>query len=1208
MRIVAFLVLVAAVGAAVIAIARFAAAPMAPPRVATEELEPHWPDPPLAAEAAPTGAVLGVVRRAGHPAAATVSLYSVPPGAGRLARIRAPCGDGTPRAVASAADDGRFAFDGLATGAFLVHATGEDGAAATATVAIECAGARAEVLLDLPAAAHVLRGRAVHADGTPFSALVAAAPDDGLDRPAMPFPGRRTDPAGRFEVCGLPAGATRVFFLVEDDGLFVSPVLRLPDPEERTFVVDASAADLTGRVLDAATRSPIGKATVLAEGDAYGGRFSRRVVTGADGRFRVRVPREGRELTAWAEGHAAGRLEVPAERDVIDVFLTPAAGVSGRVVSAADGRPVAGLRVLLDVLELTPDPIGLSTTALSDAGGRFRFPEAPPLRVWIGALGAGWATSACEELPASAGPREVTLRVGPAARAEVEVSDAAGAPITGAVVRACLRQVFRSCIADVSAVSDAAGIARFDSLPPRRPCLFTVRAPGRPAAEAIAWTGSPADVARVAIRMVRGRFVDVTVLATGPDRPLEGAVVRATFTHQGSGGGGEVSGRTGPEGRVRLGPLPPAELRISASHPDCLDLAAESHVADSEADGAAAITLTPGLAITGRVQRPDGRPARFGSVETPIGGPPFGRTLRVPIGEDGSFRMSPLAPGRVVLTASLREEGTEYTARGEFAAGAEGVEIALGTDPASRAGEFTILVLDPEGRPVPRARARVTDGTGREEWAEVVTAFAEVIDGEARLRFRERVPESVWYEVAEALDHSGAPLPLGVVAGGPVPFPGRVEVRLPAQLAISGRLIGPDGEATGGARIEAWGNEGVGGLHGDARSAADGGFRIAGLGDFRYRLNILAPPGFAHPDRVLARGGEDDLTIRLGIGDTLHVTVRDGEGRPIGNARVDPHHSACWLTTGPDGVAVIRGFAKGRRIDLEVSPPPDRPDLIPSVKRSVTPGAVEVTLRTALFIRGRVLDESGAPVTDRRVRIVSVSDDPTGEARCGPFPVCADGSFRIGPLPPCSVRIAVERRCSDYVYFAPRFWGEDDHRWATAGAQDVNLRYREGRTLTVRIAGWVPPGDRVGPAGHPAFLTMEPGDEETLGLVEEGLARFTDLPPDRTFTFFYQAAGGVAYLNGLRAGGGEVRAELAPGATVRGRILAPAGAREYSVAAAGPGFRVRGEVAADGSFRIANVPALPCAIEVGASAGGRRLEAAVTARPGVDVEIDLRDR
>jgi protocatechuate 3,4-dioxygenase beta subunit len=568
--------------------------------------------------------------------------------------------------------------------------------------------------------------------------------------------------------------------------------------------------------------------------------------------------------------------------------------------------------------------------------------------------------------------------------------------------------------------------------------------------------------------------------------------------------------------------------------------------------------------------------------------------------------MSPLAPGRVVLTASLLEDDTEYTARGEFAAGAEGVEIVLGPDPATRAGEFTILVLDPEGRPVPRARAHVADGTGREEWAEVVMAFAEVIDGEARLRFREGIPESVWYEVSEALDHSGAPLAVGAVAGGPVPFPGRIEVRLPAEFAISGRVIGPDGEGIGGARIEAWTIDGVRGHHGDARSAADGGFRIAGLGDFRYRLTLYAPPGFAYPDRVLTRGGEDGLTIRLGIGVTLRVTVRDGEGQPIGNARVDPHHSACWLTTGPDGVAEIRGFAEGSRIDLEVSPPPDRPDLLPSERRSLTPGAVEVTLRAALFVRGRVLDESGSPVTGRRVLIVSVSDDPTGAVRCGPFPVCADGSFRIGPLPPCSARIAVERQPSGY--FAPPFWGEDDHRWAAAGAEDVVLRYREGRTLAVRIVGWAPPGDREGPAGRPAFLTMEPGAEETFGFVEEGLARFTDLPPDRTFTFFFLAAGGVAYLSGLRAGGGEILAELAPGTTVRGRILAPAGARDRSVAATGPGFRVRGEVAADGTFRIAHVPVLPCAIEAGAGAGGRRLEAAATARPGVDVEIDLRDR
>ena len=110
--------------------------------------------------------------------------------------------------------------------------------------------------------------------------------------------------------------------------------------------------------------------------------------------------------------------------------------------------------------------------------------------------------------------------------------------------------------------------------------------------------------------------------------------------------------------------------------------------------------------------------------------------------------------------------------------------------------------------------------------------------------------QAAWYVATRPRTASGAPLPFGPAAVGPVAATAtEVEVRLPPERRIEGVVQGPDGQGVRGVRVTATpvdapkgfeGDVGEIGQHGSARSDERGTFRIGSLGDGSYRLAALA--------------------------------------------------------------------------------------------------------------------------------------------------------------------------------------------------------------------------------------------------------------------------------------------------------------------------------------------------------------------------------
>lgn len=187
--------------------------------------------------------------------------------------------------------------------------------------------------------------------------------------------------------------------LLVEGNMTVDFTLKTPPP--RTAVVE-------GRVLDAAGKPIAGAEVTLSGGccyayaetkpavasDASGGSTAsspaimppdyyhddyQSVMTGEDGSYRFETYAGLRQVSAWARGYAQESDQVEAKADATvshDVVLlkVPAsdAVVSGRVVDAVTGLPIAGAQVSLRNIEW-----GRYAWAETGADGRYRFTTVP---------------------------------------------------------------------------------------------------------------------------------------------------------------------------------------------------------------------------------------------------------------------------------------------------------------------------------------------------------------------------------------------------------------------------------------------------------------------------------------------------------------------------------------------------------------------------------------------------------------------------------------------------------------------------------------------------------------------------------------------------------------------------------------------------------------------------------------------------------------
>ena len=231
----------------------------------------------------------------------------------------------------------------------------------------------------VPARVQVISGHVLDDAGAPLeNVLVHAYPSKEMNEkntgsethpPAFAY----TDATGTFELRGLDKRAYELD--AEMEGRATALAKRVPSGTHDVKLVLSTGEVLAGVVVTA-DGTPVPAYTLMVshrDGAARDAIFARTIVD-PDGKFAVRVAPGTYDLDAEASGYAPGST-IASPGDAVRVVVAAGATLRGKVVSAADGKPIAHARVVREVQShAQPASVG----ALTDADGMFELDGIPP--------------------------------------------------------------------------------------------------------------------------------------------------------------------------------------------------------------------------------------------------------------------------------------------------------------------------------------------------------------------------------------------------------------------------------------------------------------------------------------------------------------------------------------------------------------------------------------------------------------------------------------------------------------------------------------------------------------------------------------------------------------------------------------------------------------------------------------------------------------
>jgi len=1253
-KVVAALITAAVVAAGVLfwtsrtEVAEVASAPAstkeAPPAAIRPPVQPAAPQP------VPTKfGVDGLTRIGATPTAAQVEAWSVGAAGANASDTGAPVVLGQPwfevpeppaatAQVASSAS-GEFSLHGLGAGTWLMVATFGDGRRAAQTVELTADAPRARVELAAAAGGCSLHGRAVHGDGTPFVGWIGCHSSAGARSAEVWI---KSDATGAFAFAGLsfapiPSSAGRgsdvVVEALQAGKSLATVLVDLPHLDEILLVVDPVGTTRHGRVVAGADEAPVAGARVLTTttmsgGRPAGGSLLSRTTTAEDGRFQFTSSEGFAWISVEAEGFVAARVRDDGVSEEFVVRLMKRAVLTGKVVRADDGSPVSG--AIVNVASAESSARGTSRVT-SDAAGVFRSSPRVVGRLDVYALGGGWASERLAEAVkkgfdpfacdvATGASSDIVLKVVPSARVEGRVLDAKDQPVAGITVEARRAPPPVNPMADapVRVVTQPDGTFRFGDLVPDAAWTFTVRPVlGEPESSAPVKLES-GRTTNVDIRLEPAKRVAVTVLAADTSAPIANALISVATASHGPWDGGKGSPTpwtTDANGTADVGPVGSSCTGVYARAAGYV----EGHVAPEVVNDStlrAVIRLDPGKPITGRVVVPEGLPMDHVGVSASVR-EPLTFTFARP-DASGAFRFDTLRDQAWDLTASASWNGRSYRAKGSAKSGDSGVVLTMAE--VEQPPSIRIRVTDAQGSPL--AAGAVSYVFNSASWQG--RGEVEVRSGVALVPLPSG-PASCTLIVRPTPRGSGGSGPARVAV--PDPLPRELDVQLPAELRISGRVIGPTGDGVEGVRVLAqpvntgiYSRETDEDAHGTATTKQYGYFEIAGLGELTYGLRCAAAPGLAQVVPIEARAGAMGIEIRLAAGVDATIVVKGPDGRPLGVCSVIAMIGSAIAgstTTTSEGTAQLVGLDAAATYSLKVAPPISREDLAGATIAPWKPQDTAVQLERGGEISGIVRDDAGQAIPGATVLWFQGSSGSSVSAG-------RDGRFRITRLRVDeSVRLRAqlegERNLASLMPKPP------DDLQAQPGATDVVLVAHAADVVSVRIEGL--------PAGTQTSWKVCTEDgrnaRENGGHVNSGeVLRIRGLDPARRHRLFVgpTADGSSALVENIVVGGPELSVRLTQGGVITGEIrwfnlITPDGkplrvslqdmlkggyVRELSVVAYGDLWRISGTVDANGHFRIVGVPPGACTVVTGASKDGKmQYGGNAAASPGDNLEIEM---
>ena len=665
------------------------------------------------------------------------------------------------------------------------------------------------------------------------------------------------------------------------------------------------------------------------------------------------------------------------------------------------------------------------------------------------------------------------------------------------------------------------------------------------------------------------------VAVSGVVRDISGGVVEGASVWA-ANGNWMAMGRsvtiTDADGRFEVW-VEPGSVRVHAD----ADGYAPSQRSGAAPSAKLEVVLTPESIIVGRVVLAGSDEPVAGVVVDAGGAGFFDGDGRARTDDDGRFKIAKLQPGIYDLSARADELFGEAPEQTHVGLAETSEEVVIELHPAHMVtGLVTYAGVD--GRPCPSGSVNLTDVKDPDE-----DHFTEIRDG-GEVEIHALMPGTYKVQVQCEGAVSESEYPEVVIADASVS--GLVwEVR--EGLAIAGEVVDANGQPIPGARVYAQMQTKADDPRAQQtrqmsqETLPDGEFRVGGLLPGSYELSAFAE-GFSRrpePVTVELEAGSDrhDVRIEMPAEGVVTGVVRDTRGEGISGVTVrasglDKRSWASAMTDdegrftldhvppGEARVSASEGWSAPLRTPGTTADDPQG-EVVQVVANETVEVVLTVESRTAR-ITGRVLDESGAPVTDAFVSHRRVNDSAATSQ--GSSKRSLRWGFEDRPvLTDVDGKFTIEGLSDEATYAIGAF------RKGGGEALVDGVRPGDSVELTLVETGEIA-GKLVidgGPAPERAKLTLiEPN--EGLRRSDDlfrtgGKFRFKELPPG-TYQLVVDSPAGSAQLDGivLEAGGAvtDLVVTLSPRVTVRGRLVdletrEPVPGLVVSVSARKAGFR-----------------------------------------------------
>ncbi len=712
------------------------------------------------------------------------------------------------------------------------------------------------------------------------------------------------------------------------------------------------------RVLGATGAKPLGGVLVqVGEHRWPAGR------TAADGLFSIPLPttllshQEKILLTAQDGRRLEMSIGLPGKggQEPLPLRLPALVTVSGRILSAQDGHPVAGALIW-------SQDTGEVQRAAADGTYRIKVPADQEVRLAVAARGFQAA-----EITASpaAPPLRIVLQ-----RSRIgfgHVVDRAEKPVAG--VRIVLRAAGPGA-PRYGAATGPDGRFQVRDLPKG---LYELTARGRgyapltvPGLRVPPGSGAtdlgtvilPAGVA------VEGQVVDPQ------GRPVPAAEVRLTAaggSRTGPGPGEESSSPalTGPDGSFRIEDRRPGEtVDLGVRRTGYAPAAAPGLRIPPERP--VRIVLQPTAMVEGSTVDPDGKPVAGALVfvfpSDPVhvgGGAGSDRTLQAQSDGNGRFRVEGVTPGSFELraTAPGRQEARLTSLEAQPGQDLQGVEVVL-----AAGAVLTGRVLSSAGQPVAGAEmSLLPEGSA----PPLLSGGSDLSDEQGRYRL-EGISPGTHTVQAEHEGYRPTLRRLDVRADR-----NTLDLTLEPGAILSGRVVDPQRAPVAGARVFLRPSPGGSSPRGlpSGTSGPDGSFNLSGLADGTYRL-LAEKAGFARSrdgqEVVVAGRSMTGIEIQLTAGGTIagKLLGLDFTDLPQVQVRTDAGQTGQIL---PDGDYRIDDVAPGsQRVVATLSGGSRQAEGQVALEPGASEARLDLDFGKGLKLTGRVLRD-GEPVAGEGV-------------------------------------------------------------------------------------------------------------------------------------------------------------------------------------------------------------------------------------------------